>query len=81
MLHSPNSPVLVLIETLHGFERRAPRDSRVNVDNARQSTNDEADRRMKGWWQGEDNDNLIAIEGLTLAIASEMIRNTSNCLY
>lgn len=58
--HPPNSPELALIETLHGFEHRALQDFRFNVDNARASTKREADRKMKEWWQGDTNDNLIA---------------------
>lgn len=58
--HPPNSPELALIETLHGYERRALRDFRFNVNDAKQSTKDEADRRMKEWWQALTNDHLIA---------------------
>lgn len=58
--HPLNSPELALIETLHGHERRALRDFRFSVNNAKQSTKDEADRRMKEWWQGPANDYLIA---------------------
>ena len=42
-----DSPKLVLIKILYGFKRRALRDFRYYVDNARQSVKDEADRRIK----------------------------------
>jgi hypothetical protein len=47
--HPPNSPQLALIETLHGYEHRALQDFRFSVDNQREDTRDEADRRMKEW--------------------------------
>jgi hypothetical protein len=58
--HPPNTPGLALIETLHSYERRALRDFKYSVDNAKQSTKDEADRRMEEWWQGGTNNDLIA---------------------
>ena len=54
-----DSPKLVLIKILYGFKRRALRDFRYYVDNARQSVKDEADRRIKDWSREEDNNNLI----------------------
>jgi hypothetical protein len=47
--HPPNSPEVALIETLHSCERWALRDSRYGVDNEKQSTKDEADRRVEEW--------------------------------
>jgi len=51
--HPPNSPELALIETLHGFEHRALEEFRFNVDNQQSTTKEEADRRMKEWWQSD----------------------------
>jgi hypothetical protein len=58
--HPPNSPEVALIEILHSRERRAIRDLGYSVDSAKQSTKDEADRRMEEWWQGGTNNDLIA---------------------
>jgi hypothetical protein len=58
--HPPNSLEVALIEILHSRERRAIRDLGYSVDSAKQSTKDEADRRMEEWWQGGTNNDLIA---------------------